>query len=179
VPPVLSEIARMTAIAAATTVAAAAITAGFRRDRRSRIAGRPVGRASTAGGLVAHAPADGAPVGLAAEGGGLVAQSPAGTVPVGRTPDGGEPVGAGPPSADSSAGTAGRSCGALAWQPPMTWRSRSSATPARSGGSVKMRNITVAAESSPNGARPVAANASTLPSANTSLAGPTGSPRIC
>jgi hypothetical protein len=42
-----------------------------------------------------------------------------------------------------------------------------------------MRNITVAAESLPNGSRPVAANASTLPSANTSLAGPTGSPRIC
>jgi F0F1-type ATP synthase membrane subunit c/vacuolar-type H+-ATPase subunit K len=43
VPPVLSETTRMTAIAAAITVAAAAIAAGFRRDRRA--ARRPTGRA--------------------------------------------------------------------------------------------------------------------------------------
>ena len=42
-----------------------------------------------------------------------------------------------------------------------------------------MRNMTAAAVSLPNGCRPVAANASTEPRENTSLAGRTGSPRTC
>src|SRR5580693_7672441 len=247
VPPVFSETTRMTAIAAAITVAAAAIAAGFRRDRRPpRAARRPTGRAPPGGGPAGRAPPGDGPAGRAPPGGAPVVHAPAGGAPVGRTPDGGglvvhapaggpacgapaagavpgdrnasrlvnpgapagdrssgsrpgpvdpgagagipAPAGtgppgaggaAGPPSAVSNCGTVGRSCGALARQPPITWRSRSSPSPARAGGSVKMRNITVAAESLPNGSRPVPAKASTLPSANTSLAGPTGSPRIC
>jgi hypothetical protein len=74
---------------------------------------------------------------------------------------------------------AGLSAGDLARHAAITPRSSPSATPARSGGSLTTRNMIDTAESPPNGGLPMAANPSTLPSENTSLAGPATSPRIC
>ena len=52
-------------------------------------------------------------------------------------------------------------------------------TPSRSGSWLISRAATAIALSSPNGGRPVAANAMTSAQANRSAAGPTGSPIAC
>ena len=76
------------------------------------------------------------------------------------------------------AASSGRCLGSLARQPEITSRSLSG-TEVRSGRPVTTRYSTDAALPPPNGALPLAAKASTQPSENTSLAGPTCAPSAC
>src|SRR5580704_5371843 len=76
------------------------------------------------------------------------------------------------------AASSGRCFGSLARQPEITSRSLSG-TEVRSGRPVTTRYSTDAALPPPTGALPLAANASTQPSENTSLAGPTCAPSAC
>src|SRR5580693_2663062 len=76
------------------------------------------------------------------------------------------------------AASSGRCLGSLARQAEITSRSFSG-TEVRSGRPVTTRYSTDAALPPPNGALPLAAKASTQPSENTSLAGPTSAPSAC
>src|SRR5215469_5531355 len=76
------------------------------------------------------------------------------------------------------AASSGRCAGSLARQGEITSRSLSG-TELRSGCPVTTRYSTDAALPPPNGALPLAAKASTQPSENTSLAGPTSAPSAC
>ena len=76
------------------------------------------------------------------------------------------------------AASSGRCLGSLARQAEITSRSLSG-TEVRSGRPVTTRYSTDAALPPPNGALPLAAKASTQPSENTSLAGPTSAPSAC
>nr|WP_301177943.1 hypothetical protein [Actinomadura geliboluensis] len=72
----------------------------------------------------------------------------------------------------------GRSTAALARQDATSGRI-ASASPSSTGGSCRTRCTIAGIVAASNGLRPVAAKASTQPSANTSAGGPDGSPRTC
>ncbi len=78
----------------------------------------------------------------------------------------------------SRAAAAGRPAGSLTRHRSISGRT-SGGTPSRSGTPRTTRSSTAAAGPVPNGLRPVAAKASTVPRLNTSLSGPTGWPAAC